>query len=141
MKKFVLAGICTLSLVSFVLADQFGATITSIETKGGATTISFTKKGKMKGETGDKGTAVLASDAKVVKGKFDADAKKMVAGDAIEGGIKADMFKEISADKGVGATITIADDGANKGKITEIIVGGGGKAGGKGGKKGGGKGG
>src|SRR6516165_3241915 len=120
MKKFVLAAICTFALVGFVLAEEFNASITSIDTKDGVTTVNYVK-GKKKGEDGVKGSAVLAKDAKIVKGVFNKDDKKFTAGDAIEGGIKADVFKDIS-DKGLNARLTVADDGANKGKITQIMV-------------------
>jgi len=132
MKRFVLASVCVFALVGVVLAEEFNVTITGLETKDGKTTVSYLKKGK-KGEDPTKGSAVLAEKAKVVKGMFNKDDKKFVAGDAIEGGIKSDTFKDVSADKGVGARITIADDGADKGKITQIMVTG------KGGKKAGGQ--
>ena len=70
---------------------------------------------------------VLATNAKVIKGMFNKDDQKFVAGDAIEGGIKADMFKNATDEKGKGvnARLTIADDGADKGKITQVMVTGG----------------
>ena len=118
MKKFVLAAVCTVALVGVAMADDFGALITGIDTKDGTTTVTYLKGKK---DEATKGTAVLAKDAKVVKGTK-GDDKKYVAGDAIAGGIKADMFKEVSADKGVFARLTVADEGDNKGKITQIMI-------------------
>jgi len=53
----------------------------------------------------------------------------------VDGGLTNAIFKDIDQATGLRATITIDDDGANKDKITKILVGGGG--GKKGGKKGG----
>ena len=61
---------------------------------------------------------------------FDADTKTTKAGDALEGGLKNDMFKTIDDQKGVAVTLTIADSGADKGKITSIVTKGGKKKGG-----------
>jgi hypothetical protein len=121
MKKLVLAAVCTVALVGIAMADEFGALITGIETKDGTTTVTYIK-GKKNDQEGTKGTAVLAKDAKVVKGTFNKDDKKFVVGDAIPGGIKADNFKDVSADKAVNARLTIADEGDNKGKITQIMM-------------------
>jgi len=126
MKRFVLASVCVFALVGFVLAEEFNVTITGVKTEGNTTTVTYLKKGK-KGEEPTKGSAVLAEKAKVIKGMFNKDDQKFVAGDAIEGGIKADMFKNATDEKGKGvnARLTIADDGADKGKITQVMVTGG----------------
>ena len=128
MKKLVLASICTLALVGFVLADEFQATITKVE----GNTVHYYKGGK-KGAEKTEGKATATGSVKVSKGVFDTDAKKMKAGDAIEGGLKSETFTKID-EKGVGATITTND----KGEITDIVVGGKGPGGqaGKKGKKG-----
>ncbi len=55
------------------------------------------------------------------------------AGDDIEGGLTSDAFKNASEDMPVTVRITVADDGKDKGMITQILQGG--KGGGKGGKK------
>lgn len=120
MKKFVFAGFCTLALVGFVVADEFVATITKVD--GNKVTFMKGKKDEAK-----EGTAEAAADVKVYKGVFDKDTKKTNKGDLLADGLKNDAFK---ADKGVKATITTDD---KSGKITQIIVGGGGKGGKKGG--------
>jgi hypothetical protein len=121
MKKFALAAICTVAMVGFAMADEFTALITKVDATGGKVTYK-----KVTGKKDDKkidDTATTTDVAKtltVVKGKFDMDTKKMVDGDAIEGGLKAEALSAASDDKTVFATIVIADDGADKGKITKI---------------------
>jgi hypothetical protein len=120
MKKFALAVLFTVGMVGFVVADEFTAEITKID----GTKVTYKKAMFVKGEkpkTDDKATTTeVSAKLAVVKGKFDKDAGKVTDGDAIEGGLKADAFKDVSDDKGVFATITVADDGADKGKITKI---------------------
>jgi hypothetical protein len=131
MKKFLFAAVCTLTLVGYVVADEFGAVITKVD----GNNISYFKTkppegGKGFGKAEKDGTeqkAVAAANVKVAKGMFDMESKSFKAGPDIEGGLKADMFKTIDAEKGVNATITIADSGADKGKITSIVTKGGGK--------------
>jgi len=82
--------------------------------------VTFAKSEK-KGETGDK-KVYDAKGAKVVKGVFNKDTKKLEAGDAIEGGLQATQLKDIG-EKGVRATIDADGD-----KIKQIILFGGKKA-------------
>jgi hypothetical protein len=139
MKKFVFATVCALTLVGYVVADEFSAQITKVDGKN----ISYYKtepggkgggggKGGFGGgkRTGDEQKAVAADSCKVSKGMFDMDTKSFKAGDAIEGGLTNEMFKTIDSEKGVNVTITIADSGADKGKITAIVTKGGKKKGG-----------
>ncbi len=106
--------------VGFVLADEFQATITKVD--GSKITYQKYKKGKGKEKDGDPVTIEAAKDVKVLKGKFDKDAKKFVEGDAIEEGLKAEMFTKATEEKGVGARITTSDD--NK-TVTKIVIAGG----------------
>ena len=141
MKKFLFAAVCTLTLVGYVIADEFSAVITKVD---GNNVSYFKTKAPAGGKGGGKGgfgkaekdgteqKAVAAASVKVSKGMFDMESKSFKAGDAIEGGLKNDMFKTIDAEKGVNVTLTIADSGADKGKITSIVT-----KGGKGKKKGG----
>jgi len=127
-RKLVCVTFVMTVAVGFVLADEFQGAITKID--GDKVTVQKMKKGKGKGGKGEKDgdpvTMTIAKDAKIVKGKFDMEAKKMVAGDAIEGGLKHEMFSKVSEDMPVNAMITT--DADNK-SITTIMVGG------KGGKK------
>jgi hypothetical protein len=135
MKKFLFAAVCTLTLVGYVVADEFSAVITKVD----GNNISYFKTKAPEGGKGGKGgfgkaekdgteqKAVAAANVKVAKGMFDMESKSFKAGPDIEGGLKADMFKTIDAEKGVNVTLTIADSGADKGKITSIVTKGGGK--------------
>ncbi len=122
-RKFVCAAVATLMLFSFAVADEFMAVITKVE-NGKVTykTFKFNVEEK-KLEFGDAKTLPTTKNVKVVKGKFDKDTKKMVAGDAIEDGLKNKMFTDIKTDGpgpfGGGLMATIVTDGGNK-KITEI---------------------
>jgi hypothetical protein len=124
-RKLVCAMFVMTVAVGFVLADEFQAAITKVE--GSKITYQKYKKGAKgaKGEKdGDAVTIEVSKDAKIMKGMYDKDAKKMVAGDAIEGGLKHEMFSKASEEKGVMATITTDDD---KKTVTQILVGGKGK--------------
>jgi hypothetical protein len=108
--------------IGFVAADEFTATITKVD--GNKVTYQKylkVKKGEEKKKDGDAVT-ISAKGAKVAKGNFDKDAKKLVAGDAIEGGLKNEMFTKIT-EKGVNARITTEGEGTNA-KITQILIGG-----------------
>ena len=148
MKKFVFAMICSVTLTGYVLADEFVAIITKVD--GSNITYYKTKaaaggkKGGGGGKKGGGGKAEKDGDpikgtatAKVAvsKSAFDADAGALKETD-IEKGLMNDLFKNASDDMPVTVTLTVADDGADKGKITKIVQkGGGGKKGGA--KKGG----
>jgi hypothetical protein len=106
--------------IGFVAADEFTAVIVKVD--GDKVTYQKFKKGEKgkKGEKdGDPVTLPAAKDAKITKGKFDFKEKKFEAGDPIEGGLKADIFKNATAEKGVFSRITTSDD--NK-KITAIAT-------------------
>lgn len=94
------------------MAEEFGAVIKKVE-DGKITFIKF-KKGEK-----EEATLPVADNVKVVKGKFNPETKKFEPGDAIEGGLKHDMFKNI--EKGIFSLIVTDEDGK---KITEIRVGG-----------------
>ena len=91
--------------VGVIMADEFQAVITKVD----GNKVTYHKL--MKKEKGDAVTAD-ATGAKVVKGKFNKDTKKVEAGDAIEGGLKNEAFS-----KDVRASIVTEGE-----KITEIRV-------------------
>lgn len=109
-------GAAVLLFVSFglVAAEEFAAVIRKVS--GNKIDIV---KGFGKDKKGEESTLTVADNVKVLKGKFNAETKKLEAGDAIEGGLKNELFTK--SEKGVFARITTADDG----KVTQIIVGGG----------------
>jgi hypothetical protein len=115
-RKLVCAMFVMVLAVSFVFAEEFQASITKVD--GNKVTYQKMKKGK---KEGDAVTVELAKDAKILKGTFNKDTKKLEDGDAIEGGLKAEMFSKATEEKGVNATITTDDD---KKTITKIVIGG-----------------
>ena len=119
-RKQVFALVVMVAAIGFVAAEEFQATITKVD--GDKITYQKYKKG-MKGKKGEKDgdpvTVTVAKDAKIVKGKFNPDAKKLEAGDAIEGGLKSDTFAKASEEKGVTVRITTDDDSK---KVTQIML-------------------
>jgi len=114
-RKLVCAMFVMTVAIGFAFADEFNATITKVD--GNKVTY---QKFKKKEKDGDPVTIEVAKDAKILTGKFDKDAKKLVAGDPIEGGLKSDTFAKIG-DKGLPVRITT--DADNK-TVTQILVGG-----------------
>ena len=87
MKRFVVAALCTLGLVGFVMAEEFNLQISKINDDGSVTGTKLAMAGKGKGKGGGGGggfgkgeevTVKFASGVKVYKGKFDSDAKAFV---------------------------------------------------------------
>jgi hypothetical protein len=123
MKKFAFAVICAITMVGFALAEEFQAVITKVDATGNKITYKKVMGFGPDKKVDDKATTSdVSKKVSVVKGKFDPEAKKLVDGDAIDGALKADVLSAASDDKMVGATITIADDGDDKGKVTKIRV-------------------
>jgi hypothetical protein len=103
--------------IGFVVADEFNATITKVD--GNKITYQKyqkVKKGEEKKKDGDPVTIEVAKDAKIVKGTVTKG--KAEVGDAIEGGLKSDVFTK-AGEKGVAARITTSDD--NK-SVTQVLV-------------------
>jgi hypothetical protein len=71
--------------------------------------------GAKKGTPGEDKTFVVPASAKVCKGNFNKDTKKVEAGDALDGGMKNEMVK-------VGAFVTLTVDND---KVSQVIVSGG----------------
>jgi hypothetical protein len=97
----------------FVVADEFPAIITKVD--GDKISFFKTKKGKKDGE---EITIPAIEKVRVAKGKFDKAEKKWTEGDAIEGGVKAEIFTKID-DKGVVVRITTDDETK---KIKQILL-------------------
>ena len=114
LQRMLLAMFALVVWVGLVMSDEFRCTITKVD--GDKVTFNAsTKDNKV-----DDKTLPAADKIKVSKGNFNKETKKVEAGDAIEGGLKNEMFTKIG-DKGLRATIITDTD--NK-KIVEIIVGG-----------------
>jgi len=129
MKTFVCAAVVAVAAFSVAVADEFTGMIT--KTSDGKITVQK-GKGKFDKDTkkftfekeGDPKEYTVSKDVKIVKGgKFDKDTKKVTGGDAVEGGLKNEMFTKLP-EMGLNARITTDDKGA----VTEIrIMGKGGK--------------
>jgi hypothetical protein len=119
MWRKVFGGVLVLVFcASLGLADEIRAVILKVD----GDKVTFAEN-KGKGEKGPEQTLPVAANVKVVKGKYNQENKKIEAGDALEGGLKNEVFTKIG-EKGLrGVVITDAD---NK-TITEIRVGGRGK--------------
>jgi hypothetical protein len=116
MRKFAFAAFAL--LVSFGLAagEEFRALITKVDS--GKVTFFKVKgggKGKKAEKDGDAMTLPVADSVKIVKGKFSKEDKKLVAGDALEGGLKNEAFTKGE----VNVRITTSDDGKS---ITQIMT-------------------
>jgi hypothetical protein len=113
-RKLFCSMIVMVVAVAFVAADEFQGRITKID--GDKVTV---QKYKGKGKKAEKDGDPITYDAKGVKvvgGKFDPDAKKVVDGDEIKDGLKAEMFSKLP-DNGLNATLTNDGD-----KLTKIRV-------------------
>ncbi len=110
MRKVLLAAPIILVCFGVALGEEFRGTIKKID--GDKITV-------LKGKKGDSKEVVLTvvENVKVTKGKFNKETKKVEAGDAIENGLKNELFSK--GDQRV--TIITNDDG----KVTEIRTGGG----------------
>jgi hypothetical protein len=122
-RRFVAALVLAFTAFGFAVADEFQAIITKV--KDGSVTYKRVKGRNEEGKTeyAEDKTLPTAKDVKVVKARYDTEAKKMVNGDPLEGGLKHDAFKDMGKDKkkGIGVLATLMTDANNK-KITQIRV-------------------
>lgn len=123
-RKFACAAVVACVTFGIALAEDFNAVVTKVD--GDKVTFhktTFNKTDK-KIEKGDAMTLTVAKDVKVAKGKAVKGGKgKVEVGDAIEDGLKNEVFTKIG-EKGLNTRISTSDD--NK-SITQILVTGGGK--------------
>jgi len=116
-RKMVCATFVMALCIGLVAAEEFTASIKKVDgDKVTFTKLAFGKKDKDKKP--EETTLPVATDAKITKGKFDFKKKETEVGEAIEGGLKNELFTKIG-EKGVIARITTSDD--NK-TITRIVV-------------------
>jgi hypothetical protein len=116
LRKVIAASLVLVLSVGVCFAEEIRGVIIKVE--GGKVTFAKLEGRGKDAKKGEEMTLPVAKDVKVVGLKFNQEAKKVEAGDAIEGGLKNKMFSEIG-EKGIRGTI-ITDEG-NK-KITEIRV-------------------
>jgi hypothetical protein len=113
------------------IGADFQGAITAVDPEKGTVTFKQSTGFGKDTKYGDPVTLKVAKDLKIAKGKFDKDTKAFTAGDAIEGGLKAEQFAKIDSEKGVRVQITTDDDKDAKElkkDITQILI--------RGGKKG-----
>jgi hypothetical protein len=132
MKKFAFAIVFTFAVVGYALAEEISVNIMKFDTDKG--TITYVKKAGFGG--GKKGggkkadqpapepvTVSYTKAVKIAKGKFDPDNKgKFLVDEEVKDGFKDEAFTKADPEKGTGAVITIADDGTDKGKVTQILL-------------------
>jgi hypothetical protein len=129
MRRFVCAAVVAVFSVSIALAADWRVVITKVDADKG--TISFKKLPMEKGgELGEEMTAKLTATAKIYKGKFNKDTKKVEKTDAtLETAALAERVAKGAGGKGKKkgtiAVITTDDDGKTVSQI--IVTGGGGK--------------
>src|SRR6516165_2640349 len=105
--------------IGFVAGEEFNAFIVKVDGDKVTYQKFIFKKGEEKKKDGDAVTLPVAKNAKITKGTFNFKEKKVEAGEPIEGGLKADIFKNATEEKGVFAGITTSED---KKTITAIAA-------------------
>jgi len=123
-RKMVCAMFVMAVSVAFVAADDFFGVITGVDgSKFKFQEMTKAKKGAKSEKVGDPKSLTADDKTKFILKKFDKDTKKAVEED-LKDGFKAETFTKADPEKGVNATISIED-----GKVTKIVIGGGGKKG------------
>jgi hypothetical protein len=123
--------------VGLVAAEEFSAIIKKVDGDK-VTFVKFDfknfKKDKDKDAKQEETTLPVAANAKITKGKFNKEEKKVEPGEAIENGLKNELFTKIDEKKGKGpfgaglfARITTSEDGKTITAITITQFGGKGK--------------
>jgi hypothetical protein len=113
----------TMTMMTFSLslaaAEEFSAILKKVD--GDKVTFAKVTFKDKKFEKGDDETLPAAKDVKVAKGEVSSKDKKLnvKVGDAIEGGLKHEMFTKIDDKKGLLVRITTSED--NK-TITQLLV-------------------
>jgi hypothetical protein len=114
--KLVCAMFVLAVSIGLVTAEEFRCTVKKVDGKN----VTFAKFNfKDKDKKVEEMTLPVAKGVKVNKGTRDFKAKKTEVGDAIEGGLKNEMFSKIDEKKGLFVQITTSED--NK-TITDIVV-------------------
>lgn len=111
MLKLARAAVFIAVSAGLAFADEFSAVITKVD--AGKITFNKVKKGQ---KAADATTLPVADNVIVAKAEFNQETKKFSAGDALEGGLKNEIF---SREKGVG--VRLVTDAGNK-NVTHILV-------------------
>jgi hypothetical protein len=121
-RRFVAALVLALTVGGFAAADEFQAIITKVQ--DGSVTYKRVKGRNEEGRTEYDAEKTLRhmKDVPVVKARWDKEARKLVNGDPLEGGLKHDAFTSLGTDEDVeGVFATLITDAGNK-NITAIRV-------------------
>jgi hypothetical protein len=128
MKRFVLALVCSVALVGFVMAEELTVSIQKVDAKAG--TITYVSFGKGFGKKKDDApppetkTGKVSKGAKIANGEFNFEDKSFKAGSDLAKGLENEAFTK-GGEKGVFARITVADENkgdVKKGDVTQILV-------------------
>src|SRR2546429_8603265 len=112
LRKFVCAAIVVVFGLSVAMAEEITALISKVD--GNKVTFKkFVGAGKKGAAEGDDITLPVKADAKITKGVFNMDTKKLEPGEAIKDGLKDETFTKIDAAKGLRATIITDADNKN----------------------------
>ena len=114
-RRFVAALVMAFTAVGFAAADEFQAIITKVQ--DGRVTYKRVKGRNEEGKTqyDEEKTLPITKAVKVVKASYDKEARKMVNGDPLEGGLKHDAFTSLGKKKDVaGVFATLITDAGNK---------------------------
>lgn len=123
MIRKLIGSMCVMALcIGLISAEEFRGNIKKVEGKN----VTFSKfqfkkveKDKKDEKKAEDTTLPLAKGAKITKGTRDFKEKKTEVGEAIEGGLKNEMFTKIDEKKGLFVEIRTNDDNT---AITHIIV-------------------
>jgi hypothetical protein len=127
MRRLILATSVVAVSVTMVHADSFMAVITKVE----ANKVTFKKatfhRQEKKYTYADPVTVEISNEAAITWGHFvPADGPTTSVAhinaptEPVKGGLDSDLFKSVNTGKARPCVITIADQGADKGKITRI---------------------
>ena len=95
MKKMLCAAVVVLFAGSLVNAEEFFGFIKKVE--DGKITVEKREFGKR--EAGETVTLKVAENVKVSRGRSNKEDKKIAAGEALEGGLKSEAFKNLDERK------------------------------------------
>ena len=120
--------LCAVTVLTFsvgiVAAEEVDAILTGVLNNGKSIKYSPVKlnaKGDVEARFKVAVTTTVTDDAKVVTGKFNETDKKWEAGNAIPGGLNAEMFKNLSTKSAVQVHLTVEVFGKNR-KVTQVMV-------------------
>lgn len=121
-RRFVVALVLALAVIGSAVADEFQAIITRVQ--DGQVTFKRVKglNDEGRAEYDAEKTLPTTKDVKVVKPRYDKEAKKIVNGDPLEGGLDNAAFKDLDKKKDVAGVLATLTTDANNKEISQIRV-------------------